>query len=135
MGRFSYRVVEDTAKELYIRALKILPPDVREAIKRAYAKEDNTTARAIFETIFRNIEIADTQSMLICQDTDFPFILLQLEVRFALMAPKLRLPLMKEQGALLLSIPSGVVPHIPLPVKTLRRVWVKGCRLSTGILT
>ena len=72
MGRFSYRVVEDTAKELYIRALKILPPDVREAIKRAYAKEDNTTARAIFETIFRNIEIADTQSMLICQDTGLP---------------------------------------------------------------
>ena len=36
MAPFSYQLVEETAKELYIRALKILPPDVREALKKAY---------------------------------------------------------------------------------------------------
>lgn len=83
MGRFSYRVVEDAAKELYIRALKVLPPDVREALKRAYEKETNLTAKTIFETIFRNIEIADTQSMLICQDTGLPIYMVTIGSKFS----------------------------------------------------
>jgi hypothetical protein len=46
MGEFTYQVVEDTAKELYIRALKILPPDVHEALKEG-------TKRATLEHPFR----------------------------------------------------------------------------------
>ena len=43
MADLDYQVVEDAAKELYIRALCDLPPDVREALKRAYSKETNPT--------------------------------------------------------------------------------------------
>ncbi len=72
MAKFSYQLVEDTAKELYIRALKILPPDVRVALKKAYEKETNPTAKEIFKTILANVEVADRDNMLICQDTGLP---------------------------------------------------------------
>jgi fumarate hydratase subunit alpha len=72
MEPFSYKLVEEVAKELYIRALKILPPDVRAAIQKAAAKEKNPTAQEIFKTILKNIDIADSQNVLICQDTGLP---------------------------------------------------------------
>lgn len=78
MGEFSYQLMENVAKELYIRALKVLPPDVREALKKAYARETNPTARTIFETIFRNIEVSDSESMLICQDTGLPVFMVKI---------------------------------------------------------
>lgn len=82
MNPFDYQIVEEAAKELYIRALKILPPDVREALKKAYAKETQTTAREIFETILRNVETADEKDMLICQDTGLPIYLVRAGSRF-----------------------------------------------------
>jgi len=78
MAQFSYKLVEDTAKELYIRALKILPPDVREALKRAYERESSPTGKEVFKTILRNVEVADQQNMLICQDTGLPIYLVKI---------------------------------------------------------
>ena len=78
MSKFDYKLVEDVAKELYIRALKILPPDVREALKRAYEKESNPSAKTIFETILKNIEVADEEDMLICQDTGLPIYMVEI---------------------------------------------------------
>ncbi len=82
MGKFSYRLVEDTAKELYIRALKILPPDVREALKKAYEKETHPTAKEIFKTILTNVDVADGEDMLICQDTGLPIYMVKIGSRF-----------------------------------------------------
>jgi len=67
-----YSIVEEVCKELYIKALKDIPPDVREALKKAREKEDNPVAKGIFETIFKSIKISDENSMLICQDTGIP---------------------------------------------------------------
>lgn len=75
---FDYTLVEETAKELYIRALCDLPPDVRDALKRAYARETNATARTIFETILRNVEVADRKRTLICQDTGLPIYMVKI---------------------------------------------------------
>jgi len=72
MNNFDYQVVEETAKQLYIRALCDLPPDVRVALKRAYDRETQPTARSVFEAIFKTIEIADQDKTLICQDTGLP---------------------------------------------------------------
>jgi tartrate dehydratase alpha subunit/fumarate hydratase class I-like protein len=44
VARFDYKIVEETAKQLYIRALCDLPPDVREAVKRASERETKATA-------------------------------------------------------------------------------------------
>ena len=57
MNPVDYQQIEEVAKQLYIRALKILPPDVRETLKAAYAREANSTARIIFETILKNVYI------------------------------------------------------------------------------
>jgi fumarate hydratase subunit alpha/L(+)-tartrate dehydratase alpha subunit len=82
MVEFSYPLVEEVAKELYIRALKILPPDVREALKKAYEKETNPTGKEILKTILRNVEVADQQDVLICQDTGLPIYMIKVGSKF-----------------------------------------------------
>jgi fumarate hydratase subunit alpha len=72
MADFNYKIVEETAKELYIRALKKLPPDVKDALKKAFERETNETAREIFNTILENIRVAEEESLLVCQDTGLP---------------------------------------------------------------
>jgi tartrate dehydratase alpha subunit/fumarate hydratase class I-like protein len=49
MESFDYKIVEEAAKQLYIRALCDLPPDVREAIKKAAARETQPTAKEVFK--------------------------------------------------------------------------------------
>jgi fumarate hydratase subunit alpha/L(+)-tartrate dehydratase alpha subunit len=64
--------VEEVARELYIRALKMLPPDIKEGFKRLVATETDATAKTVLDTMVRNIRVAeDTQNML-CQDTGIP---------------------------------------------------------------
>ena len=82
MSPFDYKIVEETAKELYIRALKILPPDVREALAKAAAKETHPTAKEIFQTILSNVEVSDQKNMLICQDTGLPIYLVKVGSNF-----------------------------------------------------
>ena len=82
MAKFSYQLVEDTAKELYIRALKILPPDVRVALKKAYERETQPTAKEMFNIILANVEVADREDMLICQDTGLPIYLVKVGSKF-----------------------------------------------------
>ena len=72
MSDFDYNIVEEAAKQLYIRALCDLPPDVRAALKKAYARETKPTARSVYGAIFKTIEIADRDKTLICQDTGLP---------------------------------------------------------------
>jgi len=82
MAQFSYQLVEDTAKELYIRALKVLPLDVREALRKAYDRETTPTGKEIFRTILRNVEVADQQNVLICQDTGLPIYMVKIGSKF-----------------------------------------------------
>jgi fumarate hydratase subunit alpha/L(+)-tartrate dehydratase alpha subunit len=79
---FDYGIVEEAAKQTYIRALCDLPPDVREALKKAYAREKHPGARAAFDAIFKTIEIADREKTLICQDTGLPIYKLKIGSKF-----------------------------------------------------
>lgn len=72
VGPEFYKVLEETSKELYIKSQKDIPPDVREAIKKAAARETNPTAKRIFETMQKAVDLADAQDMLVCQDTGIP---------------------------------------------------------------
>lgn len=67
-----YEVVEELCKELYVKALKDLPPDVREAIKKAYESEQSETGKQVLSTMLENIGVADNRNRLICQDTGIP---------------------------------------------------------------
>lgn len=67
-----YQTVEELCKELYIKALKDLPPDVRKAMNEAYAGEETETGKQVLSTMLENIKVADDNKCLICQDTGIP---------------------------------------------------------------
>ena len=64
--------VEEVARELYIRALKILPPDIKEGFKRLAAGETDATAKKVLATMITNIAVAEDTENLLCQDTGIP---------------------------------------------------------------
>ncbi len=66
------KLVTQTAKELYIRALKVLPPDVKAALARAHERERHPRAREILGVMLKNVEVAETRGLLVCQDTGMP---------------------------------------------------------------
>ncbi|HEX3099179.1 MAG TPA: fumarate hydratase [Usitatibacter sp.] len=64
--------VEEVARELYIRALKMLPPDVKEGFARLSASETDATAKRVLGTMIANIRVAEETENLLCQDTGIP---------------------------------------------------------------
>jgi fumarate hydratase subunit alpha len=63
------KVVADAAAHLYVWALTDIPQDLRDAIREARERETSTPGRRVLDTIVRNIEVADEERNLICQDT------------------------------------------------------------------
>lgn len=66
-----YRIVEETACEAYVMALKDIPPDVRDGLRRAIERETNERARDVMGTMLRAAELGD-RGMMVCQDTGIP---------------------------------------------------------------
>ncbi len=65
----AYAAVEEAAKQTYIRALKLLPPDVKEALARARADETDPSGRGFLDIMIENLAVAERDDNLICQDT------------------------------------------------------------------
>jgi fumarate hydratase subunit alpha/L(+)-tartrate dehydratase alpha subunit len=66
------QAVEDAAKELYVRALKVLPPDIKDGFTRLQRSESGATAQSLLGTMVRNIAVAEQTDNLLCQDTGIP---------------------------------------------------------------
>ena len=64
--------IEEACKELYIRALKLLPPDIKEGFARLDAAETDATGKSVLGTMIRNIRVAEDTNNLLCQDTGIP---------------------------------------------------------------
>jgi fumarate hydratase subunit alpha len=64
--------VEEAAKELYIRALKRLPPDVKQGFDALSRSETDAGAKRMLGTMIRNISVAEDTDNLLCQDTGIP---------------------------------------------------------------
>ena len=64
--------VEEAAKELYIRALKLLPPDIKAGFEGLAKRETDATAQSVLGTMIRNITVAEDTDNLLCQDTGIP---------------------------------------------------------------
>ncbi|MGH8600861.1 MAG: fumarate hydratase [Burkholderiales bacterium] len=64
--------IEEACKELYIRALKLLPPDIKQGFDRLAANETNTTAKSVLGTMIQNIAVAEDTTNMLCQDTGIP---------------------------------------------------------------
>ena len=70
--KIDLQAVEDAAKELYIRALKVLPPDIKTGFSRLQATETGSTAKQVLGTMVTNIAVAEQTDNLLCQDTGVP---------------------------------------------------------------
>ena len=64
--------VEEAARELYIRALKMLPPDIKAGFARLDKSETDATAKSVLGTMIANIRVAEDTDNLLCQDTGIP---------------------------------------------------------------
>ncbi len=65
-------LVEEACKELYIRALKKLPDDVKQGINRLNRSETDARAQVVLQTMVTNIAVAEREDNLLCQDTGLP---------------------------------------------------------------
>ncbi len=63
-----------------------VPDDVKNALKRAYEIEDNQVAKANLGAIVRNLEVASTERIPICQDTGTPTFFVELGEDFPIKA-------------------------------------------------
>ena len=64
--------VEEAAKELYIRALKLLPPDIKQGFERVAAVETDAGAKRMLGTMIQIIKVAEDTANLLRQDTGIP---------------------------------------------------------------
>jgi fumarate hydratase subunit alpha/L(+)-tartrate dehydratase alpha subunit len=65
-------LIEEAAKELYVRALKRLPPDVKQGFDALARGETDPRAQRMLGTMIRNIAVAEDTDNLLCQDTGIP---------------------------------------------------------------
>jgi fumarate hydratase subunit alpha/L(+)-tartrate dehydratase alpha subunit len=70
--KIDLKQVEEACKELYIRACKILPPDIKQGFARLDQNETDATGKSILGTMIRNIKVAEDTNNLLCQDTGIP---------------------------------------------------------------
>jgi tartrate/fumarate subfamily iron-sulfur-dependent hydro-lyase alpha chain len=66
------REVEELSRTLYIRALKLLPDDIKAGFEHLIARESDGTAKTILATMIENIAVAERTDNLLCQDTGIP---------------------------------------------------------------
>jgi len=70
--QLSMDLVEEACKELYIRALKVLPDDIKAGIDRLDRAETDGRAQVVLKTMITNIAVAERGDNLLCQDTGLP---------------------------------------------------------------
>ncbi len=64
--------VEQAACDLYVRALKVLPDDIKQGFARLERDETDAMAKAVLGTMTRNIAVAELNDNMLCQDTGVP---------------------------------------------------------------
>ncbi len=64
-----YGAVEDAAAHLYVWALKDIPQDLRDALADAARRETSVPGQRVLQTILKNVQVADGEKNLVCQDT------------------------------------------------------------------
>jgi fumarate hydratase subunit alpha len=78
--------LRDTIVRAVVEAIReastYLPPDVKDALHRAYSVETNPAAKAQLEAILRNVELAEKLKAPICQDTGLITFYVKLGAKF-----------------------------------------------------
>ena len=78
------REFEEVCRDLYVRALKILPPDIKAGFADLQRTETGATGRAILDTMVENVAVAERTNNILCQDTGIPIynVVIGADVRF-----------------------------------------------------
>ena len=75
----SFEKLKEEVKKAYISSCIKLPNSVKELIKQARNKEvEGSLAQKVFDILFQNAEIAERESLPLCQDTGIPVILVRI---------------------------------------------------------
>ncbi|HYS47371.1 MAG TPA: fumarate hydratase [Xanthobacteraceae bacterium] len=64
--------IEELSKTLYVRALKLLPPDIKAGFGELMRRETDAVGRTVLGTMVENIAVAERTDNLLCQDTGIP---------------------------------------------------------------
>src|SRR5215510_4028703 len=64
--------IEELSATLYVRALKLLPDDIKQGFARLVREETDATGSAVLGTMVQNIAIAERTKNILCQDTGIP---------------------------------------------------------------
>jgi tartrate/fumarate subfamily iron-sulfur-dependent hydro-lyase alpha chain len=64
--------IEELSKALYVRALKLLPPDIKAGFETLTRRETDAVGRTVLATMVENIAVAERTDNLLCQDTGLP---------------------------------------------------------------
>lgn len=65
----SESVLKEAVTKLVSAAAIYLPQDVKDALKKAYEREESPTAKEVVKSILTNIEVAEREKKPLCQDT------------------------------------------------------------------
>ena len=76
--------VLEAAARLYVWALKDIPQDLRDALGDAAEKETSVTGQRVLQTILRNVQVAEQERNLVCQDTGIAVYYCRVGERFPL---------------------------------------------------
>jgi fumarate hydratase subunit alpha len=75
----SFDKLKEEVKKAYISSCIKLPNSVKELFKQARNKEvEGSLAQKVFDILFQNAEIAERESLPLCQDTGIPVILVRI---------------------------------------------------------
>src|SRR6266705_5475558 len=66
------REIEELSKTLYVRALKLLPPDIKAGFGELMRRETDAVGLTVLGTMVENIAVAERTDNLLCQDTGIP---------------------------------------------------------------
>lgn len=103
-----YDTVEEVARNLYLKALRQIPKDVRSALGKGWEDEKesgNDTAAEVLSTILENIKVADAQKTLVCQDTGLPIYRVLIGSRLVADVPEIKTRIQRACEKLTLEYP------------------------------
>lgn len=78
MREINVKIIEDTVRELCIKANIHLPESLENCLKCAAEKEKSPTGKEVLSDICRNIDAARDENIAVCQDTGMAVIFLEI---------------------------------------------------------
>lgn len=83
MSRDKIGTIGNMAGEIYIRAMKLLPPDVKNALQKAYDAETSPQGKTMIKCMLESVKIAEEGDICICEDTGLQTYFLRIGSEFA----------------------------------------------------